>query len=67
MIASGGTPHRPAEDEDFGSRLAANLARLEGQITSAAARGGRDRSQVLLVAVTKAVSPAVARALHGLG
>ena len=47
--------------------LADRLAAVEERLRAACARAGRRRGDVTLVAVTKAVSPEVAAALHGLG
>lgn len=48
-------------------RLAENLAKIRDQIASAAARAGRSRDEVRLIAVTKYVTPAIAAALYDLG
>lgn len=48
-------------------RLAENLAKVREQIASAAARAGRKKEEIKLVAVTKYVSTAIAGALYDLG
>ncbi|MBU0490642.1 MAG: YggS family pyridoxal phosphate-dependent enzyme [Chloroflexi bacterium] len=47
--------------------LATNLERVHARITAAAARAGRDPTDVLLVPVTKTVSDEVVRAAYALG
>ncbi len=48
-------------------RLGENLAKVRDQIASAAARSGRLREEVKLIAVTKYVTPSIASALYDLG
>lgn len=48
-------------------QLAENLAKVRDQIAAAAARAGRQKEEITLVAVTKYVSVEVARALYDLG
>lgn len=48
-------------------QLAENLAKVRDQIAVAAARAGRPKEEITLVAVTKYVSTEIARALYDLG
>ncbi len=57
----------PPSETGVRELLARRLAAVEQRIAAACTRAGRSRDEVSLVAVTKTVSAAVARALHQLG
>jgi PLP dependent protein len=57
----------PGSDVSRAAQLAANLAAVETRITAACAAAGRDRSDVVLVTVTKTFPSSDIRILHNLG